>query len=167
MAALCVLLLVACGYDYRTRRIPNELIAVVAFCGVIWRFCGGGWIGILLYIGEMLCVALLMYPLFKIGTVGAGDVKLFGVSAGFLPFQKIFIFLFVSLLVAALISIVKLWKENNYRERFGFLLRYLTETLRSGKWHIYLQNPAEKYCLGVCLSGPILVSVLLYLGGAY
>ena len=107
MAALCVLLLVACGYDYRTRKIPNKLIAAVALCGVIWRFCEDGWIGILLYLGEMLCVTLLMYPLFKIGTVGAGDVKLSGVSAGFLPFQKIFLFLFVSLLVAALISIVK------------------------------------------------------------
>ncbi|MGN0167425.1 MAG: prepilin peptidase [Acetatifactor sp.] len=167
MAALCVILTVACGYDYRKKKIPNYLIVVAAFLGVGWRFYGEGWIGIPVYLGEMLCITCLMYPLFKIGAIGAGDVKLLGVTAGFLPFQKIFLFLFTSLLVAAVISILKLWKEKNYGERFRFLFRYLEETMRSGTWQLYLYDQMERYRLGICLSGPVLVSVLLYLGGVY
>ena len=49
-------------------------------------------------------VIALLYPLFKISAVGAGDVKLLGAAAGYFPFEKIFLFAFVSLLIAAIIS---------------------------------------------------------------
>lgn len=167
MAALCVLLTVACGYDYRKRKLPNYLIAVMAFVGIGWRFCREGPCGVPYYLSGMLIMMCLMYPFFKIGAIGAGDVKLLGVTAGFLPFDKIFLFLFVSLLIAAVISFIKLWKEKNYGERIRFLYRYLSRVLRSGRWQLYLKEPEERYKLGVCLSGPVLLSVLLYLGGIY
>lgn len=167
MAALCALLTVACGYDYLKRKIPNALIAVIAFLGMVWKFCGEGMIGIPLYLGKMLCIMCPLYLFFKIGAIGAGDVKLFGVTAGFLPFKKIFLFLFVSLLVAAVISIFKLWKEKIYGERFWYLFHYLSENLQRQYWQPYLSDVQERHRLGICLSGPILISVLLYMGGAY
>lgn len=167
MAALCVLLTVACGYDYLKRKIPNVLIAVTALFGMGWKFCGEGIAGIPVYLGKMLCIMCPMYFFFKIGTIGAGDVKLFGVTAGFLPFKKIFLFLFISLLVAAIISIMKLWKERIYGERFRYLFHYLSETLQGQCWKPYLCDAEEKHRLGICLSGPIFISVLLYMGGVY
>lgn len=142
MAALCVLLTVACGYDYREKRIPNYLIAVMTLLGVGWRFCRDGTGGIIFYLAGAFFIMSLLYPFFKIGTVGAGDVKLFGVAAGFLPFQKIFLFLFVSLLIAAIFSIFKLIVKR--RKKYG-----------------------ERHPLKICLSGPVLISVLLCLGGVY
>lgn len=65
-------------------------------------------------------------------------MKLLGVTAGYLPAEKILVFLFCSLLVAAMISLAKIWKRDGKR--------------RGG---------------AVCLSGPVLVSVLLFLGGVY
>lgn len=167
MAALCVLLAVACGYDYREKRIPNFLAAVMVFWGVEWRFCREGPGGIPAYLAGMLAAMCLMYPFFKIGAIGAGDVKLLGVTSGFLPFDKIFLFLFVSLLVAAVISLVKLWKEKNCGERFQYLYRYLREAVYSGRWQLYLPEPEERRRLGVCLSGPVFAGILLYLGGVY
>ena len=167
MAALCVLMTVACGYDYLKRKIPNAVIAVTMFLGVGWKFYGEGIVGIPVYLGNMFCVMCPLYLFYKIGVIGAGDVKLFGVTAGFLPFKKIFLFLFVSLLVAAVISICKLWKEKIYGERFGCLFHYLSEVLQNQCWQPYLSDPEEKRRWGVCLSGPILISVLLYMGGAY
>lgn len=167
MAAQCILLTVACGYDYREKRIPNVLVAAMAFLGAGWRLCREGPGGFLFYLGGMLFAVCLMYPFFKIAAIGAGDVKLLGVTAGFLPFEKILIFLFLSLLVAAVISLIKLWKEKNYGERLRFLYLYLRKAVRSGRWQLYLRDPEERYRLGVCFSGPVLVSVLLYLGGIY
>ena len=167
MAALCILLTAACGYDYKRKKIPNFLIAFTAVLGVGWRFWESGICGALSYLGETVLIMSLLYPFFKIGSIGAGDVKLLGVSAGYLPFSKILIFLFISLLISAMISLLKMCKESNIRERLRYLTAYLADVARSGRWKLYLENEKEKRAVGICLSGPVLVSILLYLGGVY
>ena len=167
MAALCILLTAACGYDYRRKKIPNFLIAFMAVLGVGWRFRESGICGALSYLGETALIMSLLYPFFKIGSIGAGDVKLLGVSAGYLPSSKILIFLFFSLLISAMISLLKMWKESNMRERLRYLAAYLADVTRSGRWKLYLENEKERRSAGICLSGPVLMSILLYLGGVY
>ena len=138
LAALCVFLAAACRYDYGERRIPNNLIIWTAAAGAVWRLWNERAPGLLWYLGQAVLVMAILYPLFKIGGLGAGDVKLLGVTAGYLPAEKILVFLFCSLLVAAMISVVKMWKRG--------------------------AGGAQG---GICLFGPVLVSVLLLLGGVY
>lgn len=167
MAALCVILAAACGYDYKDHRIPNYLILLAAVWGVGWQaWDGGGW-GALSCLGQAALVMAFMYPFFKIGGLGAGDVKLLGVVAGYLPFGKILIFLFCSLLVAAMISVVKMWRKRIFRQRVWYLSAYVKDVMRTGRWELYQADDAERKTMGTCLSGPILISVLLYLGGVY
>ncbi len=138
VAALCVFLVAACRYDYRERRIPNYLIIWMAALGAAWRFWNEGLAGPLWYLGQAVLVMAALYPFFQIGGLGAGDVKLLGVTAGYLPAEKILAFLFCSLLVAAMFSVAKMWRKGVGRRR-----------------------------LPVCLSGPVFISVLLFLGGVY
>ena len=138
LVALCVFLVAACGYDYKERRIPNYLILWMAITGVGWRLWNERAPWLPGYLGQAMFVMAILYPFFKIRGLGAGDVKLLGVTAGYLPAEKILVFLFCSLLVAAMISLAKIWKRDGKR--------------RGG---------------AVCLSGPVLVSVLLFLGGVY
>ena len=167
MAVLCVFLGTVCVCDYKFNRIPNCLIMTMAVFGIGWCMWSGGIRGVLLYLGEMTIVMALLYPLFKIGGLGAGDVKLFGVTAGCLPFHKILFFLFFSLLIAAVISLVKIWRQHNFGERMWYLSEYLADVIRSGSWQIYLENGQDRQAVGICMSGPVLISVLLYLGGIY
>lgn len=167
MAALCIMLTAACGYDYKRKRIPNYLIALMAVLGVGYRFWESGIDGALSYFGEAALIICLLYPFFKIGSIGAGDVKLFGVTAGYLPFSRILTFLFISLLISAMISLFKMWKESNIRERIRYLSAYLADVARSGCWRLYLEDLREKQEVGICLSGPVLISILLYWGGVY
>ena len=166
MAALCVFLAAACSFDYRDRRVPNGLILLMAAVGMAWRFWGGGPWGAVSYAGKAALLMALLYPFFKIASVGAGDVKLLGVTAGSLPREKILVFLFCSLLIAAIISLLKMWKENSFGRRLGHLFRYLTDVAEKGSWQIYLKKE-DAQGAGICLSGPVLASVLLYLGGVY
>ncbi len=167
MAALCILLAAACGYDYKRKRIPNYLIAFMAVVGVGWRFGESGIRGSLSYLMEAAVIMSLLYLFFKIGAIGAGDVKLFGVSAGYLPCSKILMFLFVSLLISAIISLLKMWKEKNLFERLRCLASYLSDVKKGGVWKLYPESGMEKQTAGICLSGPVLLSLLLYLGGVY
>ena len=167
MAALCVLLTAACAYDYRDKRIPNYLIVMTAALGAAWHFWDTGPPGILVYLGRAVPVMALFYPFFKIGSFGAGDVKLLGVTAGYLPFEKTLIFLFYSLLIAAVISLVKMLKRKAFgacRER---LKLYMADVIGSGVLKPYPGRKGAESLGGICLSGPVLVSVLLYLGGVY
>lgn len=163
MAVLCVILAAVCCYDYSGRKIPNRLVLLAAFWGAGWQLWGAGLPGIFSCLGQMTLVAACLYPVFKIGGLGAGDVKLLGVTAGYLPFEKILPFLFCSLLAAAMVSLVKMWRKKMFRERMQCLSGYMQEVMRSGSWQLYPRAVSA----GVCLSGPVFVSLLLYLGGVY
>lgn len=167
MAALCILLMAACGYDYLRRKIPNRLIAIMAVLGVGWRYWEGGMEGALSCFGGAAFIMALLYPFFKIGAIGAGDVKLLGVTVGYLPVSGLLKFLFVSLLISAMVSLLKMWKEGNMLQRIQYLFLYLTDVAGCGSWRLYLEDEGEKRAAGICLSGPVLLSVLLYLGGVY
>lgn len=167
MVALCILLVVACYCDYRKKRIPNYLIIAIVLVGVIWRFLLEGYSGAIACALQALLIGAMLYPLFKVGALGAGDVKLFGATAGCLPFEKIFMFLFVSLLISAIISLVKLWKYDHFFERLQYFYEYLADIFKSGRFRLYLDEDSDDADIRLCLSGPILLSLLLYLGGAY
>lgn len=166
LVVLCIYLAAACGFDYWRKRIPNRLLAVTAATGLMLRWGREGPGGILAYGGESLLIMALLFPLFKIGALGAGDVKLFGVTAGYLPFGKIFVFSFVSMLIAAVISLFKLLGKRRLRERLGIFLAYLKETADSGVVRAYPEVRGHKEA-AVCLSGPVFFSILLFLGGVY
>lgn len=167
MAVLCVLLAAACCFDYKYRKIPNFLILVAAVFGVCKGFLQGGIREAVFCVGAAVLVMCLLYPLFRTGAIGAGDVKLLGVAAGYLPFKKILVFLFLSLLIAAVFSLIKMVKKRYFLERMAYFFDYVREVLKSGKLLLYLQGEQDRRAVGICLSGPILVSVLLYMGGVY
>lgn len=162
MAVFGVMLTAACGFDYCRRKIPNQLILILLLYGVAFRLRQDGAVGVLEYLGGMAVLIALLYPLYKIGTLGAGDVKLFGVAAGYLPFRKIFLFLFFSLLVAAVFSVIKMFVKRNFRERLSVFAGYV-KMVAGGIVTAYPATKADT----ICLSGPVLLSVLLCLGGAY
>ena len=139
MGALCIFLLIACYYDYRFRRIPNILILFMLITGMIWRFYVQGGTGILFFLLTMIVVIFCLSPFFRMKALGAGDVKMFGICSGYCLGEQFLYFLFFSLLIAASVSILKLIINRN------------------------------KECLKakVPLAGPVLISILLHIGGVY
>lgn len=167
MGVLCLFLAIACIFDYFRYRIPNELLVVLFLTGIGLHVLEGQLAAAFLFPLTAVLLMFLLYPLFKIGCMGAGDVKLFGVCAGYMPFQKIFSFLFVSLLIAAIFSLIKLIGKHHTKERLYYFAAYMTQVLRSGKWQLYFEDKKTQKNAGICLSGPIFLSVVLYMGGLY
>ena len=167
MEALCAFLLIACYFDCRYRRIPNWLLGVIFTFGFARSFLLQGWRGSCVLVLCSLLLIVLLYPLFKLGMLGAGDVKLFGVCSGYFPFDKVIYFFFFSMLAAAIISVSKLMIEQNFRERFAYLGEYFLDVLRGGQWQLYVDN--QKGCSEgmIPLAGAVLAGVLMYMGGVY
>lgn len=167
MELLCVFLSVACAFDYRRNQIPNWLLLLMVMAGLGQSSLKQETEGVFYFLCKTIGVILCMYLLFKIGALGAGDVKLFGVCAGYLPGNKILIFLFVSLLIAAIVSLIKMFLENNVKERLVYLGEYLIEVARSGSWQLYIDDCREREKHSICMAGPVFLSVLMHIGGIY
>jgi prepilin peptidase CpaA len=76
-AAFLTMLLTACVYDVRFRRIPNRLTASVAAAGFLftmWQHPNLAGLGIAF--GGFAVGMLVWFPSYAFGLLGAGDVKL-------------------------------------------------------------------------------------------
>lgn len=64
--------------DVRYRRIPNKLVLVTLLGGITLNALFGGTHGLIVSLGGFALAFGLMFFLHVFGTMGAGDVKLFG-----------------------------------------------------------------------------------------
>lgn len=116
--------------------------------------------------GNVLLTTAVFYLIFYIGAMGAGDVKLLGACAGFLPGDKVLYFLFFALLFAAIFALCKMYLAQNLRERLCYLGEYVWDVFRYGHWKAYFAGERAE-AAGICMAGPVFCSAVLYMGGIY
>lgn len=162
-----VLLLTACFQDYREGKIRNWLILAGLCYGLSLQCLEKGWFGFLDCAEGIVGVFCTMYPLFKLGMIGAGDVKLFAVCAGVMGLQKGLIFLGCTFLVAAIPAMFKMLYHHNFLQRFRYLFTYAGQAVRDGRLTVYGKDEPDKRRSRIPLAGPACLSILLSLGGFY
>jgi len=108
---LVVVVLIAAVTDLRSRRIPNLLTIPALIVALGMRaFVGGDFfLDGLAAAGITLALAL---PVFALGGVGGGDVKLLTAVGAFLGFERLWGALFVTLLVGAALAIVSVLRQG-------------------------------------------------------
>jgi prepilin peptidase CpaA len=93
------LLTTAVWHDIKARRIPNALVLPGALAGLALQGllpAGGGFyttpfgaLGLLLGLAGMALGLALLLPMYMLGTMGAGDVKLLAMAGAFLGPQQV------------------------------------------------------------------------------
>lgn len=164
---LLLVLLIAVVWDFQKGKIPNLLV----LCGMLvgaFRFIYNQDIEtIFIHIPGIFFPLILLFPLYKIGTLGAGDIKIFCLLGFYFSFMETIFCIFSSFLIGAVISIfLLLWKQN-LKERFLYLFYYLKGCISTGHIQYYYQNwnqeeKEEKYSQ-IHFSLPILLSVIFYI----
>lgn len=94
--------------DLRTDKIRNQLIIAGMVLGLGNCIFEEGIKGILFWMFRLIIPIVLFYFLFHLGTLGAGDIKLFSMIAGFLTMKEFFMCVVVSFLAGGVIAIGKL-----------------------------------------------------------
>lgn len=166
---MLLLLLLSALADLKTDRIPNGFILLGMITGIAGGVLSGRGLSDIL--ASMLSAFLLMYPLYMIGALGAGDVKLFVMIGSFQRVGDFFPILAGAFVIGAGFSLVKLAVEKNGRERFRYFFSYLREVWRTGHWRIYgedLKQDYHTYCKNkIHFAVPILLSAVCRIGGLF
>jgi prepilin peptidase CpaA len=167
MYLLAAFLAVAGLFDFFFRKIPNRLILLMLGGCLVLNIYASGPASLTGMILRILIAGALFYPVFVIGALGAGDVKLIAVSCGFLSGERTLWFLFISLLTASVIGVVKMGIHGEISKRMHRLALYIKKTIMPGRPEMYHANRAAALKNGVALAGPMFVSALIGIGGLY
>ena len=137
--------------DFKRDRVYNGWIFLGILAGLFFHIQEGGWYGACSAAIPMLIPFVLLYPIYKIGALGAGDIKLFMVSGSFLKTEQLVHVIMVSFIIAALFYLLEMCKTREWK---------LYEEDSKRNTHAYKSNKIH-FALPIC------IGVMLGLGGLF
>lgn len=100
-------------------KISNRLIASGLILGLAFRIMGEGGAGIVHFLVNISIPVILLFLLFQMRALGAGDIKLFSVVGGFLTTRQLLYVMLAAFLSAGVIGIGKLLYQKRTTGSFG------------------------------------------------
>lgn len=170
----CLVLTAATGavlMDLKTGEIANGWIITIWLAGILVSWDSRGTSGVLLWFSGTLIPILCLFWLFLFRMLGAGDIKLFSALGGFLGPAAILKCIGLSFIFGAILSVGILMICGNIRQRLFKLTTYIRNMiLMKVQRETAVPVPYRDGKNGMeCIhfSVPILLAVLLWLGGFY
>lgn len=163
---LFLLLTVAAVTDLMFDKIYNGWVLAAMATGLAYAAWQGGGSGFIQALVSMTVPIVLLYPLFMIGGLGAGDIKLLAAAGCFLTVKEVVICLGISFFLGAVFSILKMAAEKNFLQRMNYLMSYILDVFKSREWKFYEQDFKDKKGK-IHFSLPVLLGVVMYKGGIH
>lgn len=127
---VCILLIWAAWIDGKELRVPNWLTYPMILAGLVYSTCVGGWAGLGDGLLGMVVGLLTLLPLYAVGGMGAGDVKLMAGIGAWLGAVVTFWAFAVTVVVGAVMAVIMvMWKkdwEKHYVNFYVILTEWLT-----------------------------------------
>ena len=169
LVILVLLSFLAAVLDFYKGKIPNILILAGCCYGLIRMIY---YQDVLKSIPGIVVPVIILFPLYKIGVIGAGDIKLFAMTGFYFTFMETMFCVFSSFVLGAIFSIISFVRYANFWERMTYLFSYLKEYFLTGHFQYYYSNLKsdqknydEEYKTKIHLAIPIFLSILLHVGG--
>ena len=169
LIVLVLLVLAAAVFDFYGGKIPNILVAAGCCYGMVRLLYGQN---VLNALPGIIFPVIVLFPLYKIGTIGAGDIKLLSMLGFYFNFMETMFCIFLSFVLGAVISIISFIRYENFFERMTYLFSYLKECFYMGHFRYYYLDSKGKQISHLTedkskihLAIPIFFSVLLHVGG--
>lgn len=151
--------------DIKVHKIPNKLILCGLVAGILYKIFGIGDLDIADCL-SMLIPFVLLYPIFCLGMLGAGDIKFMCMMAVVMKPMEVLYFLLFSFGFGAVWAGVKIFREKSLRRRFQYLKAYVENLALTGTGEKYFSKE-QGYQDTISFALPIALSFLVYLGGGY
>ncbi|MEP3481887.1 MAG: A24 family peptidase [Fuerstiella sp.] len=131
-----VVLIIAAWIDGKELRVPNYITLPMILTGLIYQTVAGGFGGMGAGLLGM-CVGLMcLLPLYAVGGMGAGDVKLMAGIGAWVGWQITAYSFAVSVVVGAFMAVVMVAVSGDWKKHYKQCLLILSE------WSL-IKNPYE------------------------
>ena len=114
-----MVLVFAVAADFREMRISNRLIVSGLIWGLAFRLLGEGSAGAVHFLMNISIPVILLFLLFSLCILGAGDIKLFSIAGGFLTLTQLLYVILAAFVTAAVIGLGKLLYQKRMAGIFG------------------------------------------------
>ena len=142
---LFALLMIAAWQDVRTGKVTNRLIAVGLVLGLLFQIAEHQIRGIYYFLGNISVPVILLYLLFQMRVLGAGDIKLFSMTGGILTIGELFGCIVYSFMAAAFGAVLFLLCDHERPRKLWHAADYLIRILRTGRIEPY-RTPEKAEC---------------------
>lgn len=158
---MAAVLLGGAWYDIREQRIPNWWCVCACVCGlwVTWQSAppGEGLWPAVFYIARILAVTAVWFPLFHLRMMGAGDIKLMALIAGYMGFKTGARVVLYGFIIGAVLAFLKMLIYRNLYQRLRYFFAYIRRLFLTREAVPYYQASRDgKHVvipLGFCLLG--------------
>jgi len=139
-AVLVLMLIAAAVIDWRTFRIPNWLTIGGMTTGLILNTTLPMQTGLLWALAGLASGLVLLLPLYALGVMGAGDVKLMAAVGAFLGLPEVLFAVLASLIAGGIAAVA----FSLYRRAFGRMAGNVAEIVQSMAFAVIAgQRPAS------------------------
>lgn len=126
---VCVILILAAYIDGKQLKVPNWITFPMVLAGLAYNLWVGGWAGLGgATLGMFVGLACLL-PLYAVGGMGAGDVKLMAGVGAWLGATVTFYAFCVSVIVGAVIAVAMVLYKRDVKKHYTNLLTIVGEWL--------------------------------------
>lgn len=133
MTCLFLLTLLAVYQDIKSYKIKNYTIIIGIITGLSINIVEVGFIDTYPFLIGMTLPIIILFPLFLIKALGAGDIKLYSVIGGFYGTYYLVRVLIISFIFAAILSLIYLIKTRSIHKRITYLITYIQKMKEMNK----------------------------------
>ncbi len=134
--AVSAILILAAWIDGRELKVPNWITFPMILSGLVYQTYVGGVEGFGAGILGMVVGLLTLLPLYAVGGMGAGDVKLMAGIGAWLGWEITFAAFCVSVVVGAVMAVIMVLSKKSMSHHYQQFLLILSE------WMV-IKNPYE------------------------
>jgi len=162
---LAVTLAAALFFDIRYCRIKNAVTYPAAAAGILVNFTEFGAPGALLAVKGWLFPVLVLFVLYYINVMGAGDIKLFAAIGAIMGLPFVVYCFLLSVYIGGVIACWLLIRRGQFRDRMRKLYDYAKTVLFSGRLFPYSvkgDNESKFIFTAAIVPGTVVNWVLVY-----
>lgn len=158
--------------DLSSARIPNLIILMGMISGICYRILCLEERNIPVLALGILIPVFLFFPLFVFRAMGAGDIKLMAVTGAFFTIGENLKCMIFAIMIGGVIALIKIILNQNMRQRFLYLFRYMSGLLNyasageaSISPYIDVEDENTVKSAGIKFSLPIFMGAMIVMGG--
>ena len=135
---LCLVILsVAAAHDAYDGRVSREVTMIGMIISQAWVICHSSVQDALIALLFGFFLLLILYPLFMIGTLGAGDIKLIMILPAYMTFSDALQTVFIAFICGACIGLVRMIATRSLITRLRVMKNYIVAVSESGRLLMY------------------------------